>query len=134
MSLNQLFAELKRRNVFRAAAGYGVVAWLLIQIATQVFPFFEISSSAVRLIIVGLLCGFPVAMAGAWIFEFTPEGIKRTDDVPPAESIRRLTGRRMDFAIIAVLLLVIAVLCYQRLQPTREKSIAVLPFENFSED
>jgi TolB-like protein/Flp pilus assembly protein TadD len=126
------FAELKRRNVYRAAAAYGVVAWLLIQIATQVFPFFDIPNWAVRLVVVSLLLGFPVAMTVAWIFEWTPEGLKRTDEVAPSKSIGRSTGRKLDFLIIGALLVVIAVLAWQRFSPAREKSIAVLPFENLS--
>jgi TolB-like protein/Flp pilus assembly protein TadD len=132
MDPKKFVAELKRRNVYRAAAAYGVVAWLLIQIATQVFPFFDIPNWAVRFVIVSLLLGFPMAMIVAWIFEWTPEGLKRTDEVPPSASIRRGTGRKLDFFIIGTLLVVIAVLAWQRFSPVREKSIAVLPFENFS--
>ena len=126
MNLGNLFDELRRRNVYRAAAAYGVVAWLLIQIATQVFPFFDIPQWAVRLIIVVLLLGFPVAMVVAWIFEWTPEGLVRTDDVPPSKSLRRVTGRKLDFLIIGALLIVIGFLVWQRFSPPREKSIAVL--------
>jgi TolB-like protein/Flp pilus assembly protein TadD len=132
MDLKKFFAELRRRNVFRAAAAYGVVAWLLIQIATQVFPFFDIPNWAVRFVIVSLLLGFPLGMIVAWIFEWTPEGLKRTDEMPPSDSIGRGTGRKLDFFIIGALLVVIAVLAWQRFSPVREKSIAVLPFENFS--
>ena len=134
MNPRNLFDELRRRNVYRAAAAYGVVAWLLIQIATQVFPFFNIPNWAVRFIIVVLLLGFPVAMVVAWIFEWTPQGLKRTDEVPVSESVRRGTGRKLDFLIIGALLIVIGVLVWQRLAPAREKSIAVLPLENFSAD
>jgi TolB-like protein/Flp pilus assembly protein TadD len=132
MDPKKFVAELKRRNVYRAAAAYGVVAWLLIQIATQVFPFFDIPNWAVRFVIISLLLGFPLAMIVAWIFEWTPEGLKRTDEVPPSDSIKRSTGRKLDFLIIAALLVVIAVLAWQRFSPGREKSIAVLPFENLS--
>ena len=134
MEPGNFFAELKRRNVYRAAAAYGVVAWLLIQIATQVFPFFNIPNWAVRLVIVVLLLGFPLAMIPAWIFEWTPEGLKRTSEVPASESIRHGTGRKLDFLIIGVLLIVIGFLLWQRFSPGREKSIAVLPFENLSTD
>jgi TolB-like protein/Flp pilus assembly protein TadD len=132
MDPRNFFAELKRRNVYRAAAAYGVVAWLLIQIATQVFPFFDIPNWAVRLVIVVLLLGFPLAMIPAWIFEWTPEGLKRTSEVPASESIRHGTGRKLDFLIIGVLLIVIGFLLWQRFSPGREKSIAVLPFANLS--
>ena len=141
MNPRNLFAELKRRNVYKVAVAYAVVAWLLIQIATQVFPFFEIPNWAVRLVVLLLVIGFPVALILAWAFEITPEGIKRAEDVDLNQSITRRTGRKLDFLIIAVLLLVIAVFAYQRFGPgqkvavaTLEKSIAVLPFENRSED
>src|SRR5436190_20637831 len=99
MDLKKFITELTRRNVYRAAAAYGVVAWLLIQIVTQVFPFFGVPNWAVRFVILLLLLGFPLAMTGAWIFEWTAEGLKRTDDVPAGQSIRR-TGRKLDFFII----------------------------------
>jgi len=73
------FAELKRRNVYKVAVAYAVVAWLLIQIATQVFPFFEIPNWGVRLMVLIIALGFPIALILAWAFELTPEGIKRTE-------------------------------------------------------
>jgi TolB-like protein/tetratricopeptide (TPR) repeat protein len=134
------FAELQRRNVYRVAVAYGVVSWLLVQIATQVFPFFEIPNWATRLVVIVPLLGFPVALIFAWIFELTPEGIKRTDEVEPHKSTLRSTGRKLDFVIIGVLLVVIAVFAFNAFrQPKRpelantpEKSIAVLPFHNLS--
>jgi TolB-like protein/Tfp pilus assembly protein PilF len=142
MKAGNFFAELKRRNVYKVAIAYGVIAWLLIQIATQTFPFFEIPNWMVRAVIVLLLLGFPVALVIAWAFELTPEGLKRTEDVDLSKSIRRKTGRKLDFLIIAVLLLVIAALLFQRfhakvspaVSSALEKSIAVLPFENLSEE
>ena len=145
MNLKNFFTELKRRHVYRVAIAYAVVAWLLIQIATQVFPFFEIPNWGVRLIVLFIVIGFPVALILAWAFEMTPEGIKRADEVAPNESITRRTGRKLDFLIIAVLLLVIAVFAYQRFGPAKkdlvtmtaaipDKSIAVLPFDNRSRD
>jgi TolB-like protein/tetratricopeptide (TPR) repeat protein len=138
----RFFGELKRRNVYKVAVAYAIVGWLVVQIATQVFPFLEIPNWVVRLVIVLVAIGFPIALVLAWAFELTPEGIKRTEDVAPNESITRRTGRKLDFLIIAVLLLVIGALVYQRLHPKRatvtssvpDKSIAVLPFENRSED
>jgi TolB-like protein/Tfp pilus assembly protein PilF len=138
----KFFGELKRRNVYKVAVAYAIVGWLVVQIATQVFPFLEIPNWVVRLVIVLVAIGFPIALVLAWAFELTPEGIKRTEDVAPNESITRRTGRKLDFLIIAVLLLVIGALVYQRLHPKRatvtssvpDKSIAVLPFENRSED
>ena len=73
-----LLAELKRRNVYRAAVAYGVVAWFLTQLTTQVFPFFEIPNSAVRFVVIALAVGFPIAMLLSWLYELTPEGIVRT--------------------------------------------------------
>ncbi len=84
MNLQNFFAELKRRNVYRAAVGYCAVSWLLIQIATQVFPFFEISNATVRWIIIASIIGFPIAMMVAWLYELTPEGLVREEDVAPA--------------------------------------------------
>jgi len=118
------------------------VAWLLMQVASQIFPFFEIPNWAVRLVVLLLVIGFPVALILAWAFELTPEGIKRAEDVDPSKSITRKSGRKLDFFIIAVLLLVISILLSQRLHrnvspavsSSLEKSIAVLPFENVSED
>src|SRR5256714_7153854 len=80
MNLEKFFTELKRRNVYKIAVAYAVVAWLLIQVATQVFPFFEVPSWAIRLIVLVLAIGFPIALALAWVFDITPEGIVRTDD------------------------------------------------------
>src|SRR5207253_4679487 len=112
--------------------------WLLAQIATQIFPFFNVPNSAVRFVIIALVLGFPIAMALSWIYELTPQGIVRTEDVDPAT--QRQFGRKVDFVIIGVLLLVIAILVYQRLpfrteseEAIPEKSIAVLPFANFSD-
>src|SRR6266498_488830 len=142
MNPRNFFAELRRRNVYKVAIAYGVVAWLLMQVASQIFPFFEIPNWAVRLVVLLLIIGFPVALILAWAFELTPEGIKRAEDVDLSKSVRRKTGRKLDFFIIAVLLLVIGILLFQRLHPnvspaissSLEKSIAVLPFENLGRD
>jgi len=77
------FSELKRRNVYKVAIAYAVVGWLLVQVATQVFPFLEIPNWAIRLIILLVAIGFPIALVIAWAFELTPQGIKRTEDVDP---------------------------------------------------
>src|SRR3977135_459110 len=81
MNPRNFFAELKRRNVYKVAVAYAVVGWLLVQVATQVFPFFEIPNWAVRTIVLAIVIGFPIALVFAWAFELTPEGIKRTEDV-----------------------------------------------------
>src|SRR5438552_13893761 len=135
--------ELKRRNVYRAAVAYGVVAWFLTQLTTQVFPFFDIPNSAVRFVVIALAVGFPIAMLLSWLYELTPEGIVLTEDLDPvqARSVQRASGRILDFIIIGVLLLVIAMLIVGRLPFHRQtgesipqKSIAVLPLENLSGD
>ncbi|HZR77616.1 MAG TPA: hypothetical protein VFA58_00310, partial [Chthoniobacterales bacterium] len=74
MKIESFFAELKRRNVYKVAVAYAVASWLLIQIATQVFPFFEIPNWAVRLVVLLLIIGFPVALIFSWAYEITPEG------------------------------------------------------------
>src|SRR5881409_2423682 len=86
VSERNLFAELKRRNVYKVAVAYAVVGWLLVQVATQVFPFFEIPNWAVRLVVLLIIVGFPIALVIAWAFELTPEGLKRTEDVDLAAS------------------------------------------------
>src|SRR5437867_5823466 len=142
MNLRNFFAELKRRNVYKVAIAYAVVAWLLMQVASQIFPFFEIPNWAVRLVVLLIVIGFPIALVIACAFELTPEGIKRTEDLDLSPTFTRKTGRKLDFFIIGVLLLVIGVIFLAKRSPsgavtstaTPEKSIAVLPFENFSED
>jgi TolB-like protein len=143
MNPPKFLTELKRRNVYRAAVAYGVVAWFLTQLTTQVFPFFEIPNSAVRFVVIALAIGFPIAMLLSWLYELTPEGIVRTEDLDPvkARSVQRATGRILDFIIIGVLLLVIAMLIIGRHpfytqtgESISQKSIAILPFENLSED
>jgi len=91
MNQRNFFAELKRRNVYKVAVAYAVVSWLLIQVATQVFPFLEIPNWVVRLVIAIVVIGFPIALVIAWAFEATPEGIKRTEI---ADAMRRRRGRR----------------------------------------
>src|SRR5215208_7096268 len=94
------FAELKRRNVYKVAVAYAVVGWLLVQIATQVFPFFEIPNWAVRLVVLAIVIGFPVALVIAWAFELTPQGLKRTEDVDLAAH-----GSRKSHAWIYVVII-----------------------------
>ena len=147
------FAELKRRNVYKVAVAYAVIAWLLIQVATQVFPFFEIPNWAVRLVVLVSIAGFPVALVFSWAFEITPEGIVRETDVEPGKSITHHTGKKV-VAITIVLAIVASGLLAFRLfgpklpvprhdaSPARtelataipEKSIAVLPFDSLSEE
>src|ERR1700736_3727166 len=104
--MRNFFGELKRRKVYRVAIAYAVVSWLLAQIATQVLPVFEIPNWGLRLIIILLVLGFPIALVLSWAFDITPQGIKRTEDLPPKPAAPLIP----------------------------EKSIAVLPFENLSDD
>src|SRR5712692_1800806 len=142
MNLREFFAELRRRNVYKVAIAYAIVAWLLLQAASILFPTFEAPPWTMKVFVAVITLGFPIALILAWAFELTPEGIKRAEDVDLSKSVRRKTGRKLDFFIIAVLLLVIAILLFQRLGPSvspavssaLEKSIAVLPFDNLSRD
>lgn len=148
MATGNFFAELKRRNVFRAAAFYAASAWLLVQIATQVFPFFHIAEWVVRWIVVAASIGFPFAMLFSWFYEWTPHGIQRESEIPPNESIIRQTGHKLDRWIIAILVLAVVLLLTNQFVLHRDqkradiapvveisaKSIAVLPFDNLSED
>ena len=93
--MRSIFAELERRNVYRAAVFYAASAWLLIQVATQVFPFFNIPNWVIRLIIVAVIVGFPFAMAFSWFYEWTPEGLKREADVDRSRSVTRATGKKL---------------------------------------
>src|SRR3954470_23341406 len=81
MNAKKFFTELKRRKVYRVAAGYAVLAWLLIQIVTQVFPYLDIPPWVIRLVIVLLALGFPVAVLLSWAFDLTSKGVVRTDDI-----------------------------------------------------
>lgn len=152
MNQGNFFAELKRRNVYKVAVAYAIVAWLLIQIATQVFPFFEIPNWAVRLVVLLLILGFPIALFLAWAFEITPEGIKRAEDVSPQESITKHTGRKLIWLTLMLAVIAAGLLAFQLFRPKSattaatsitsatssanipDKSIAVLPFENLSDD
>src|SRR5437660_6448042 len=94
------FTELKRRNVYKIAVAYAVVGWLIAQIATQIFPFLEIPNWVVRLVIVLIAIGFPIALVIAWAFETTPEGIKRTE---VADTIPAVAGEKKHVWIYVVI-------------------------------
>jgi TolB-like protein/Tfp pilus assembly protein PilF len=138
------FAELKRRNVYKVAVAYAVVAWLLIQIATQVFPFFEIPNWAVRLTVLAIVIGLPIALVIAWAFDLTPQGIKRTEDVEDTAT----RSRGVTWIYIAVVSAILSVALFvlgrytantraprhSQAATAPQKSIAILPFENLSEE
>ncbi|MDX1626225.1 MAG: hypothetical protein R3323_06905, partial [Wenzhouxiangellaceae bacterium] len=104
-----LFAELRRRNVFRVAAAYAVVAWLVVQVGDVAADNLGFPGWFMPMLFVLLALGFPVALFLAWAFELTPEGMKREKDVAPDESIAPKTGLKLDRLIIVVLALVLAV-------------------------
>src|SRR5438094_863939 len=153
MNLPDCFAELNRRNVYKVAIAYGVVAWLLIQIASQVFPFFEIPNWAVRFVVLAIIIGFPIALILAWAFEVTPEGVKRTEAADAAHERSRGVVWIYIIAVgaaLSVSLFILGRYTAQReasselgarertagnqaiQQSIREKSLAVLRFANLS--
>jgi TolB-like protein/Tfp pilus assembly protein PilF len=144
MKIDNLFAELKRRNVYKVAVAYAVVGWLVVQIASTVLPTFHAPEWIAQTLVALVALGFPIALVLAWAFELTPEGIKRSDDVEPNQSISHKTGRKLTAAIIVVVFFAAALFAWQFLRPKTisvtagtgppgdipEKSIVVLPFEN----
>ncbi len=142
MNSRKFFTELKRRNVYKVAIAYAVIAWLLMQIATQVFPFLEIPNWAIRLVIMLIVIGFPIALVIAWAFELTPEGIKRAE---VADSAPRGWSRSRAWVYVVIIAGAISVSLFflgrytaiSKQSGSAElpaKSIAVLPFENLSRD
>jgi adenylate cyclase len=148
MKSGNFFSELKRRNVYKVAVAYAIVGWLLVQVATQVFPFFEIPNWAVRLVVLAIAVGFPIALVIAWAFELTPEGIKRTEDVDLAPSAQQSGKRTWIFVVIIAGAMSLSLFFLGRYTARNnaapreseaassipQKSIAVLPFVNMSAD
>ncbi|MGB0133520.1 hypothetical protein, partial [Dokdonella sp.] len=158
MSIN-LLAELKRRNVIRMGGLYLVGAWLIIQVAETLLPVYDTPGWVLKALILLLALGFIPALTVSWLFELTPEGLKRDKEVDRSQSIAPRTGQRMNVVIAVLLSLGLAwyVLDKFVISPTRDavdmaaslkaiesepesapsinlRSIAVLPFENLSED
>src|SRR5438105_249981 len=143
MKIDDFFTELKRRNVYKVAVAYAIVGWLVVQIATQVFPFLEIPNWVVRLVIMLIAIGFPIALVIAWAFEATSEGIKRTE---VADAIPATAGKKRTWIYIVVIGAAISIALFfiggytarnkTAAAPTDlpAKSIAVLPFDNLSEE
>jgi TolB-like protein/Flp pilus assembly protein TadD len=150
MNTPRFFAELKRRNVYKVAVAYAVVAWLLLQALSILLPAFDAPPWVLRVFIAAIAAGFPLALIFAWAFELTPEGIKRTEEVQPQQSIARKTGRKLIATTAALIVIAVALFVFQFVRSQRtaqvtssaksppsalpEKSIAVLPFENLSEE
>jgi TolB-like protein/tetratricopeptide (TPR) repeat protein len=153
------FAELKRRNVYKIAVAYAVVAWLLIQAASIFIPAFDAPSWVMKIFIIVIIFGFPVALILSWAFEITPEGIKLESEIEPNKSIKRRTGRKIVAVTIALAVVSAGLFVYQFVRSDRRqgveggapatprseglagarpsipnKSIAVLPFDNLSRD
>ena len=154
MNPKGFFGELKRRNVYKVAAAYAIIGWLLVQIATQVFPFLEIPNWAVRLVIMLVVIGFPIALVIAWAFELTPQGIKRTEVADAMTRPRR--QNKWVYVVVIAAAMSIALFFLGRYTASRlpavenksapppggrpvatsvpEKSVAVLAFTNLSDD
>jgi TolB-like protein/Tfp pilus assembly protein PilF len=148
MSQRNFFSELKRRNVYKVAVAYAVVAWLLIQAASILFPTFEAPGWVMKIFVIAVAAGFPIALVVAWAFELTPQGLKRTEEV--TEASPRHTGGRAWIYIVGIATVLSVGLFFLGRYTVRissvsseiyrvgdaqiAKSIAVLPFENRSED
>jgi hypothetical protein len=118
------FAELKRRNVYKAAVAYAVVGWLVIQIGSTVLPTFHAPEWVAQVLVVLVVLGFPIALVLAWAFEITPEGIKLDSEVKPGESIPRQTGRKLVGLTIVVAVVASGLFAFQFFRP-RLTSISV---------
>src|SRR5438034_6205352 len=157
MNPRTLFAELKRRNVYKVAVAYAVVAWVLIQAASIFFPAFDAPTWVMKIFIIVIIFGFPMALIFSWAFEITPEGIKLESEIEPSKSIKQRTGRKIVAVTIALAVLAAGLFVYQLVGrdrwarrfnletaeggrpggasiPADQKSIAVLPFVNMSAD
>jgi TolB-like protein/Tfp pilus assembly protein PilF len=167
VSSRNIFEELKRRNVYKVAVAYAVVSWLLIQAASILFPTFEAPVWVMKVFVSVLIFGFPIALIFSWVFEITPEGIKRESEIASDKSIAQHTGRKIVGLTIVVAVLAAGLFAFQILRPKTarvetvgeaasfptkqdgkltaspttqaaapvpDKSIAVLPFDNLSDD
>src|SRR5919204_5781321 len=148
MSNRNFFAELKRRNVYKVAVAYAVVSWLLIQAASILFPTFEAPPWAMKVFVAVVALGFPVALVFSWAFEITPEGLKRESEIEAGKSITHHTGRKLAGITIVLAVIATALFVFQLLRPhltstgglstsvnaVSEKSVAVLAFDNLSDD
>jgi TolB-like protein/Tfp pilus assembly protein PilF len=147
-----LFAELRRRNVFKAGAAYLALGWVVVQITATLVPALNLPSSLVPIVTWIGVIGFPFVIMFSWIYELTPEGLKRESEVDRSASITHITSRRLDYITISLLVLAIGLFAFDRFVPRRVElpaasreaqtlavaasgnSIAVLPFVNMSSD
>ena len=141
MNPTKFFAEVKRRNVYKVAIAYGAVAWLLTEVATQVFPFFEIPNWVVRLVVLVIIAGFPIAVVIAWAFELTPEGLKRTEIADAKYPLGRSPKRAWIYIVIIAGAISVGIFFLGRYTSPKQreanelpgKSIGVLPFVDLSQ-
>ena len=134
MNPKNFFGELKRRHVYKVAVAYAVVAWLLIQVATQVFPFFELPNWAVQVVVLAMVIGFPIAVVCSWAFEMTPEGIKLERDID--RRVTRKTGRKLTALITVVAALAAGVTTFRFLHSEggNKSYLFLLPGDPFLDD
>lgn len=143
--MSSLFAELKRRNVFRVAAAYAVVAWIIIEAGSVLLPTFGASEAAFQIYVVIVIVGFLASLVIAWVFEITPEGVRLERNVARSQSVTGQTGRKLDLAVIGLLIVALAVSVSINVTGMRDSdavavvpvtrlSIAVLPFDSRSTD
>ncbi|QBA63830.1 hypothetical protein [Muriicola soli] len=140
--MSSFLAELKNRNVYKVATAYAITAWLLIQVVDTVGPNLGWPDNVASNLIKFLIVGFPIALVLTWLYEFTPQGLKRTGKVQQETADNRRAGRRLNHIIIGVLGILICFLLVERvffadrvtINKTQKASIAVLPFENLSAD
>lgn len=135
------WAELKRRNVVKVGAAYGIVAWVLVQAASIILPTFDTPEQVMRGVVISVVAGFPVALILAWIYELTPLGLARSNEPPSHAPNSRLTGRRLIGTGIGVAAAAVVLIVVYRNMPSaagpetaRQETIAVLAFDNLSAD
>src|SRR5438874_2780439 len=141
MNRGNIFAELKRRNVYKVAVAYIVVGWALAQGIAQVFPVFDVPNWIVRLIVIFVVLGFPIALVFAWAFEITPQGVKRTAEADAMPRSARLINRTWIYIVIVGAAISVGLFFLGRYTAANrtassdgKKSIAVLPFASLSEN
>lgn len=147
--MRDFLSELRRRNVYKVAVAYAVIGWLVIQVIATIVPALHLPDGLTTAVVVLTLIGFPIALVIAWAFEMTPEGLKRTEDISPDHVIPQWSRRKFFAFVASVAILAAALLVYQFLKPKStvkpaeasgpavsipQKSIAILPFENLSDD
>ena len=118
--MSAFWSELKRRNVVKVGLAYGVVGWLVVQVAALVFPLFEAPAWILKVVVTLVVLGLPLALVFAWAFELTPQGLKRSIDVPPEASTPRRTGRKLEFLITGVLAVAVGLFALDKFALNRQ--------------